>query len=333
MMIAKIVSKEKIKDFLAGLIEQGEFIAPTKKNQRVEFAPVKEVGEIELNYYNSHKVPKELFFPQTEPLFQYNQQKEIKELLEISERIIFGLRPCDVRSLVILDQLFGGEKFQDPYYLKRREKTTIIGVACLFPQVGCFCTSFNGGTFSSEGSDILIIELAKKYLLKIFSEKGKKIVENHKMFETALDEDLQEAEILAKESDEKVGSIIKIRGITEKLSSMFEHPFWDEIYEKCLGCGICTYFCPTCHCFDIIEEKGKRIRNWDSCMFPLFTLHASGHNPRTSNKQRLRQRVMHKFDYYPTNFKEIACVGCGRCVRNCPVNLDLREVLKKIKRA
>ena len=72
------------------------------------------------------------------------------------------------------------------------------------------------------------------------------------------------------------------------------------------------------------------MRCWDSCQFPLFTLHASGHNPRPTYKERMRQRIMHKFNYCPENFEETFCVGCGRCIANCPVNLDIREVIKEI---
>ena len=39
---------------------------------------------------------------------------------------------------------------------------------------------------------------------------------------------------------------------------------------------------------------------------------------------------MHKYSYYPENYGEILCTGCGRCVMVCPVNLDIREVLRKI---
>jgi NAD-dependent dihydropyrimidine dehydrogenase PreA subunit len=120
------------------------------------------------------------------------------------------------------------------------------------------------------------------------------------------------------------------------LDNNFEHPFWATIHGKCLACGTCTYLCPTCHCFDISDEvkgsDGVRIRSWDSCMFPLFTKETSGHNPRTSQKERWRQRTMHKFKYYVDNFKAISCVGCGRCVMYCPVNIDIRKIIEDISK-
>ena len=133
-------------------------------------------------------------------------------------------------------------------------------------------------------------------------------------------------------SSEKLQSDVNIKNLKEKLDKAFDASFWNEIHQKCLGCGICTFLCPTCYCFDITDEvkdeQGKRIRCWDSCMFPQFTLHASGHNPRPTYRERMRQRIMHKFNYCPENYKETFCVGCGRCIRNCPVNLDIRQIIK-----
>jgi ferredoxin len=141
---------------------------------------------------------------------------------------------------------------------------------------------------------------------------------------------------IAEKSAAAIQSKIPGRAIKPILDVSFEHPFWDTISGKCLACGTCTYMCPTCHCFDISDEikgdDGVRIRNWDSCMFPLFTKETSGHNPRTSQKQRWRQRLMHKFKYYVDNFDAIACVGCGRCVMSCPVNIDIRKIVQDISK-
>jgi formate hydrogenlyase subunit 6/NADH:ubiquinone oxidoreductase subunit I len=104
---------------------------------------------------------------------------------------------------------------------------------------------------------------------------------------------------------------------------------------RCLGCGACAYVCPTCACFDIQDEgtgnKGTRVRCWDSCAFSLFTLHTSGHNPREEQTERWRQRILHKFLYMPERQQVYGCVGCGRCSRGCPVDMNILEHLKKIK--
>ena len=146
--------------------------------------------------------------------------------------------------------------------------------------------------------------------------------------------DEKQKEALATQAAEEIRSRIPAREIKPILDARFEDRFWNTLHQKCLACGTCTCLCPTCHCFDISDEvkgdKGVRIRNWDSCMFPLFTKETSGHNPRPSQKERWRQRVMHKFRYYVDNFGAIACVGCGRCVMAYPVNLDIRKIVTDI---
>ncbi|MHA2289151.1 MAG: 4Fe-4S dicluster domain-containing protein, partial [Promethearchaeota archaeon] len=69
---------------------------------------------------------------------------------------------------------------------------------------------------------------------------------------------------------------------------------------------------------------------WDTCQSCLYTLETSGHNPRPEKIQRCRNRIMHKFSYYPSNYECLGCVGCGRCISACPVNNELRIIIDKI---
>ena len=145
---------------------------------------------------------------------------------------------------------------------------------------------------------------------------------------------LTEAEIEAMKqaAEAKIASFVNTDSLKDiDTIELYKAPFWEEVAFACINCGTCTYVCPTCWCFDIQDENhgkaGMRIRNWDSCMFPLFTLHGSGHNPRGTKLHRVRQRFMHKLKYYVDKYDSgIQCVGCGRCVRLCPVNIDIRRV-------
>jgi len=137
-------------------------------------------------------------------------------------------------------------------------------------------------------------------------------------------------------AEEKITSAVPTDQLAQKdLLELYEAPFWEEIAFACINCGTCTYLCPTCWCFDIQDENygknGVRIRNWDSCMYPLFTKHTTGHNPRGDKVQRVRQRFMHKLKYFVDKYeKGIMCTGCGRCVRQCPVNIDIRAVCEQM---
>jgi ferredoxin len=121
------------------------------------------------------------------------------------------------------------------------------------------------------------------------------------------------------------------------LEASFDSPQWEEIARTCLGCSVCTYVCPSCTCFDVVDEGsaacGSRCRTWDSCSYAMFTKHGGGHNPRASQTQRFRQRVLHKFAYFPEKHGGLSmCVGCGRCVRSCPVGLDIQSTVGAVLR-
>jgi ferredoxin len=171
-------------------------------------------------------------------------------------------------------------------------------------------------------------------LLEGISKKGKDLLDNYKKAEPVVDKDLAEIDKLQKQAESYLAEKVDVSGVRDKLNSIWDDPIWDEISNKCINCAACTYVCSTCHCFDVSDEgkhdTGSRIRLWDSCMFQLFTREASGHNPRGISTQRVRQRIMHKYSYFMDNYKEYLCTGCGRCVQVCPVNLDIREIIKDI---
>jgi len=333
------IAKTEVVNLLDTLIKEYRVFAPVEQNGFITFQEIHSGSEAFLDYINSKKPPKEIFFPQSERLFSYDLSRgegwDVEEpASEKKQRIIFGIRPCDARSLVLLDNVFDGKPYKDPYYTDKRKNTTIIALGCNHPGSTCFCTSLRGGPFSQEGSDLLLIDIGQKYILQVVTEKGEKITKKYNEVKEAEDHSLSLMQDTIKTAEASMKSKIDVQKITEKLGSIFDDPFWDLISEKCLGCAVCTYLCPTCHCFDITDEvisqAGERVRTWDSCAFPSFTLEASGVNPRPSNKERYRQRIMHKFDYFVASHGMAACVGCGRCIKECPVNLDIRVVLNSI---
>ena len=267
-------------------------------------------------------------------MFKYENGKVESTEKVSKERVLLGVRPCDARANRLLDNVFARRDYEDVYYTHKRENSVIIGLGCSRPLSTCFCSSFGGGPFSKEGLDVLLIDIGDKYIVDVVTDKGSEILTDK--LTDATEEEQELGDKIKSEAEKRIKSKAEIEGIKEKLDTMFENVLWDRLSERCIGCGVCSYLCPTCHCFDIADEavdsEGKRVRNWDSCMFPLFTLHTSGHNPRPTGKERVRQRIMHKFNYFTENYDEPACVGCGRCIMNCPVNIDVRKVLEEILR-
>ncbi|MGI5822561.1 MAG: 4Fe-4S dicluster domain-containing protein [Dethiobacteria bacterium] len=327
------IGKEKFGDFLAALDKQ--LYAPQKVGETLRFVPITPEDKLDLEFSNTTVPPKSVLFPQTETLYRYELGKTDLNLPdEEAEKVLLGVRPCDARAMAIVDDLFSWD-FNDPYYQGKREKTTVVGLACSDPEVNCFCTSVGGGPASTEGLDLLLTDLGEVYLLQPLTEKGNVLCQEAAgVLEQATEEDIASAEKLHQEAAGKIVRNIDTEGITEKLMGIWDSSLWQDLSRACLGCGTCTFLCPTCYCFDIQDEaeglEGRRCRVWDSCMFAEYTLHASGHNPRPTVRERTRNRVNHKYSYFPTKFGKIACVGCGRCINLCPVNIDILNILAEV---
>ena len=338
-MSDKIIKKEELTDILKALKETYEVIAPVKENGFYSFKPFKDGGNIDLNFTNTRLSPKSLLFPQSERIFEFNLDEKSKDGYIVKEHpkdyppsVIVGIRPCDAKAFKLVNINFDNPEFKDPWWVKRMEAMTFIGLGCNEPSSTCFCTSVGCGPFNEEGLDVMLFDLEEYFLVRALTEKGEKLLKQGRV-DKDVDEGLQKkADELRIKAEKKISSSVPIDKLKEKkINDLFNAPFWDDVAFACINCGTCTFLCPTCWCFDIQDEVtktvGDRIRNWDSCMFPLFTLHASGHNPRPEKVQRVRQRFMHKLKYYVDEYNNgVACVGCGRCVKYCPVNVDIREV-------
>jgi len=337
-MECHILSKDKVKDFLNALGNY-ELVAPLTRNGVTAFEPIANPQEAELDLINQPHPPKRFIFPQTEVLLTFdkaNKAKEPKTRAGQKQQIIFGIRPCDARSFSILDPVFEKD-YPDPYYLNKRESTILIGIQCSQPYPNCFCTSVGGDPSSSEGLDLLLFDLGESYLLEVITPKGEQLTKETSSVLSAPSADQEkEKDKIQAEAREKIQRNIEIQAIPEKIKEHFDHTIWKELAEKCISCGICTYTCPTCYCFDIQDErikgKGARVRIWDSCMFSEYTLHASGHNPRPTRAERLRNRIHHKFKQNIELYGVPGCVGCGRCITLCPANEDLIENLQEIRK-
>ena len=331
------IRKSDLGEFVDILRERAEVYAPVEREGRVVLDALGDGEQPHLGPGNASMSPKSVFFPQMEVLCKFKDD-ELSEAPVPADRrvVIFGVRPCDTRAIAGMDKIFGefGGR-TDPYYQARRENSVIVALACAAPCETCFCTSVGGDPAGIEGADILATPLDDAFLLEALNKKGEALLEDcASLLRPATGPELEQREAVVAAAREALPAM-DLEALRERLEQDFDSPLWDEIAEVCLGCGLCTYQCPTCYCFDITDEKkgheGKRMRTWDSCQYALFTMHASGHNPRTLKTQRMRQRIMHKFLYAYDSVGNVFCAGCGRCVEHCPVNLDIREALRKLR--
>jgi ferredoxin len=246
--------------------------------------------------------------------------------------VVFGLLGCDAGGVSTFDPVYGGDRFPDGYYLKRREATVLIARSCSEALSTCFCHWVGGGPADRRHADVLATDLGGGWLLEPLTWRGGGIL-GSKLLQEAAEKQDQEAAQLHEAVRGSMGKAPDLSGLDASLLALFENKeFWWRHAAGCIACGTCTYLCPTCHCFTITDETagrgGVRLRAWDTCMAALYTLEASGHNPRTQKAARLRNRIGHKFAYFPrNNAGRISCCGCGRCIKSCPSSVDIRAIV------
>jgi ferredoxin len=327
--MSEVLSVASLRLLVDQWIAGGRRVAgPHLVNDRVLYGWLDSAGQLELDDgARPRNSIKEFLFPRHEKLYGYKVGRKSAELTEIvppqTETIVVAARPCDAALGPILDHVFNWD-YADATYNRRRELTTIVTLACRSWDADCFCTSVDSRPDDPRGSDVMLYALDDKTLeIRCLTDKGRRLFAGQ-----GKPSDLKSPVANGPErrfDRDKIGTF---------LASGFDDPQWPDLARRCLGCGACAYTCPTCHCFDIVDEgaggRGVRARNWDACQFGMFTLHAAGHNPRSQQAQRQRQRIYHKFSIYPEKFGPLLCTGCGNCTRNCPVGLGVRPVLSAI---
>ncbi|MBQ4598600.1 MAG: 4Fe-4S dicluster domain-containing protein [Clostridia bacterium] len=291
------------------------------------------------NSLNTVRGPKDFFFPQTENLVEFKTSGKNIEIIDTrsasEDFVVFGVRACDVKSFDVLDRVFLKEP-TDSYYASRRAHGILIAAACTRPTETCFCQTF-GIDAASPAGDISIWKTETEVFWQSNTEKGAALLEKL----SALTEECSTEAVDAQK--EKIAATMKKLPLADlstdafgagKTKQYFDAPEWKELSESCLGCGTCTFVCPTCQCYDIKDfNTGNgviRFRCWDSCMYSDFTKMSAG-QPRLTQTERFRQRFMHKLVYFPENNDGMfSCVGCGRCLAKCPISMNIVKVMKTI---
>lgn len=330
----KFLDKSQLDSLLAQFAEQYDLLVPVNDNNLTQFAPYEKVkaGIAQLYFDGNVTVsPKTAYLPQSEAMYKFRAQGKnlaIEEMPALDRvRVLFGVRHCDTKAIQCLDKVFLDDSFEDPQYKEKREQTIVFSLACNHPKATCFCASMGVDRVHAEASvaDVQMYDLGDCYGFEAISEKGSACLASLAGFvEGNAKLPVQDAQSVSFDSS----------GLSTKLKDMFDHPIWDEYAFKCLNCGTCTYICPTCHCFDINNKMrgttGLKLRTWDSCMFGEYTQMAGGHNPRPGKKERVRNRFLHKLQYFNEKHDMSLCVGCGRCIAKCPVHMDITKFIQQV---
>jgi sulfhydrogenase subunit beta (sulfur reductase) len=249
-------------------------------------------------------------------------------------QVYFGAHACDIHSLKILDLLYLSG-FADPYYRANREQLTVIGFGC-WPDEHCFCQSLDTST-TDDGFDLFLMPLEDRYLVAVGSWRGDDIVRARtQLFEPATRQDTRDYLERLRRRRSAFQLEIDVADLPFVLDLKREDPVWDEVGARCVCCGSCSIVCPTCSCFnvaDVVDDDGQasRVRSWDSCLYPDYAVVAGGHNFRADRADRVRNRYYHKQEAFVREFGMPSCVGCGRCIENCPTGINVVEVFRRVR--
>jgi len=337
-MSLKFISKEAIPGWIATLSTDFRLIAPIANQEHYIFADVHEASEIELGYSTSVLPPKKAFLPQREDLIRFSiAQSKVEPIIDQRSIVLFGVHTCDLYAIHLLDEVFKRD-YADQHYLARRDNAVIVSLECLEPcSEQAFCKDMGTHTLPEE-FDLHLTDIGEAYAVDIGSHKGAKLLDGINNLHEPTDQDLL---ILSKEMSSKWSRFsYRLEADISELPSLLtvsqKSVLWDELGVKCLGCGMCTIVCPTCYCFDVIDEidlsldTGLRYRVWDSCQLNQFATVAGGHDFRPTRAARQRHRFLRKYKYQSAAPGILGCVGCGRCASSCLVNISPVDVLNKL---
>ena len=331
------VKKDAMYEMLNRISAEMDLFVPLRNDDKTDFGLYRQGCTVDFECLKTAKSAKDIFFPQSEELYRVEKKESGYQIdpAELCMRpfAVFGIRACDLKGLQVLDRVFRSEPY-DSFYCARRDHGILIGLSCNEPEETCFCSTYGIDAAEPE-ADINVTIVGETFFFEIKTEAGKELLEKAGDIPETVDDTVcaaEKAKILAVIEQLPYGKTDLSGWGEEALYERFDSPLWDKLYRTCLGCGTCTFVCPTCQCYDIRDfAAGKgtiRYRCWDSCMYSDFTLMAGG-NSRKTQRERYRQRFMHKLAYYPANNDGLfGCVGCGRCVRKCPASLHILKVIR-----
>jgi sulfhydrogenase subunit beta (sulfur reductase) len=333
------LAKTNLDYFAAVLQAFGELHAPVEQNGSYAFKPLRRWSDARLDYQRTVLPPKKYVMPPREAMFRYDETTGYQPVTDgLDKRIVlFGVHPCDIYGLNLLDLVFGG-KYPDPLFKARRERLSIIGIDCT-PDEHCFCRSMRAD-FVDHGFDLFLHDIGDAYLVQVGTARGDDMVlAAAPLFGEVGRADVEEYKRRSTEKREAFKLDVEIRDLPEIFEMEYGSEIWEDLGERCMTCGACSMVCPTCYCYDVADDvelgstAGTRTRSWDSCLFHTHAAVAGGENFREDRASRIKFRFYHKHRGFVAEYGRPACVGCGRCIEACPASIHIAEVIGRLRGA
>ncbi|HIA51534.1 MAG TPA: hydrogenase [Candidatus Melainabacteria bacterium] len=332
-----LLKKTDFSIFFQTLKSLGKFFAPVRvSEQSFSFKEIETEAQIAWEALRTILPPKKFFYPPSETLVEYsgNEIREVKP--EMNFQVLFGVHPCDLAGLGIMDTIFEAGP-ADTHYLQRRKESLIIGLSCM-PDKYCFCKSM-GTSCATKGYDIFLTDLGDAFFVQVETPRGIESLENCRQIFTSVSEtDKDNYKDYWERRDKAFTNGFEPDNLRATMDMEWNNEIWDELGKRCLSCGNCTPVCPTCYCFDLVDiaslngDSGSRVREWDSCQFVGFAQVAGDYNFRPTPVDRLKFWYRHKLHGFDDPYGFKTCVGCGRCTVSCPAGIDdLVDVVKKLQ--
>jgi len=329
--------KTRLEAFGAVLQGFGEVHAPVEDGSVHVFQRLEDWSAVCLDYMRTVLPPKKYFLPPRETMFRYSPESGYVACTDDLDRklVLFGLHPCDISALNILDLVFGG-KYPDPYFQARRKNIAIVGIDCI-PDEHCFCRSMRSDIID-HGFDLFLYDIGDHYLTFVGTARGDDMVlAAPTLFEEISRVDIDEYKRRSSIKRAAFQIDLEIRDLPEIFDMEYESTIWQTLGARCLACGSCSMVCPTCYCYDVVDQvelgtdTSTRERTWDSCLFSSHARVAGGENFRDCQADRIKFRFYHKQRGFVAEYGRPSCVGCGRCATSCPIGIDIVEVLRGLR--